>query len=278
MQTQAEARGLEIVRGSKGAWKVPIRDRAGRLVTTYTGSATLLCECWRGDDQAVLFSPAAAWIDPAVGAVRIDVTAAQSAAPTPGTYNLVLGITTTGDPVKRPIGGGLRVLPGPGVATARPAYTTFDDLKRYAGKWLDALLRLDVDQAGFAEERADAREALDELIQEYYRGGNYAWSYGVGYTPIVNAGQSDAWLQEQLDADRLIVSRKVREWCSRFALAIICGRQVDFGKENGFHRAASHFALTADDLATTMSPELDLDGDGRADLTVHFGTINRIRG
>ena len=278
METQASA--LEVMVGADAAWKLTLRDRASKPITTYTSAAALSAACWQGDDQAALFSPSATWIDPASGTIALAVSAAQTATLTAGVYDLLIAITAGGLTAKRPIAGGLRVLPSPGSALPRLVYSTYDDMRRHAGRWLDAMQRSDADQTGFAEERADARNDLDDLIQRHYRGsGNTLGSALTGYSPWsgLRYGFASTWLQGILDGGGLIVTKQVREYCSLNAIAAVCRRQVAPEKDGGYLRAAGHFALRADNLAASLSCGIDCNADGLADLVIHLGTVDRLR-
>ena len=277
MQTRSEARSLEVVAGADAAWKVTLRDRANRPIATYTSAATLSAHCWRGEDQAPLFAPAVSWIDPDAGQVRLAVSAAQTAGLAPGLYDLMLTVVAGGLIAKRPIAGGLRVLSAPGSAPARLAYATAADLRKHAGPYVETLLRLDVDGTGFAEELADAREELDRLIQLHHRGqGSVGGPRGAGYAPWPGrrSGSSSPWLRSILDGGGLLVTRAVREYCALRALGQILRRQKDKADRD----AGASLLGEADDLAASLSCEIDCNADGAADLVVHLGVADKLRG
>jgi hypothetical protein len=179
--------------------------------------------------------------------------------------------------VKRPIAGGLRVIAAPGSGVARPVYATAADLRKHAGGYLETLLRLDVDETGFAEELADAREEFDRLLQLHYRGqGNLVNSALYGYAPYFGNryGFRNAWLQQQLDAGGLVLTREIREYCALRAIGTILRRQ----KDEADRKAGSRYLLDADDLAAGISAEIQVGSSTQSTIIIHLGTVDRLKG
>src|SRR5262245_27685310 len=86
--------------GTTRSWEVTLRDSQGRAMTgLYTADDTLCAAVWSGEDQATLFTPTLAWIDPDAGTLAISITAAQmeSAGITDATYHLSVCVTRTVD-------------------------------------------------------------------------------------------------------------------------------------------------------------------------------------
>lgn len=274
------ANEMEVVIGGRLAKKLTLLDELDAPIATYTADAPLAIDCWRGDDQAALFQPSAAWIDASAGTIAMTISEAQSLALSVGRYQLLLTVTGSAGAAKHAIGW-LDVRPAPGSAVARPVYCSWDEAKRYAGSWAEKLQRADSDQTGFAEERADAREEFDDLLHAHYRGGQVDALTGLrslNSWTRARTGLKSPWLVEQLAADRLLVTKAIRECCSLMALAMVCRRQIDPAKDGGYARAASYFATRADDLAATITAEIDVDGDGVGDQAIILGAVDSLKG
>jgi hypothetical protein len=274
---------LPIEIGADVSYVLEIDDLNDAQVTTYNGTETLTCACWRGDDQAVLFAPAVSWATAALGQFNFAVSAAQSGTLTPGRYNLQLTITSGGVARKKTFGW-LIVKPSPGSATARPVYQTWDETKFYAGSWLEKLQRLDTDQTGFAEERGRARASFEQLLHNAWRGDNvvvrqtrFAFPYGVNWANR-RSPLRDPQLITWLAANQLLVTDEIKEWCAYATIALICRRQINPMKDDGYGAAASWYATRADTLAATLTPEIDTDGDGLGDIPIPLGTIDMLKG
>lgn len=272
---------LEVVRGAALSKRLTLLDENDAAITTYTGAATLAADCWRGDDQSALFHPSVAWLDAPAGTIAFTVDAADSSGLAPGVYSLLLWITAGGDPVSRPIGN-LRVLPAPGSGTARPVYCTWDEVKRLAGSWAEKLQRADTDQTGFAEERADARQELEEKLHAAWRpdfqDGRVQTSYDDLYYPWSRLTQlKDPWLIAALEADQLLVTSRIRDWCGYHALSLICQRQINPAKDEGYAAAAAYYASKADSLAAMIVAEIDTDNDGQGDVPIRLNAMRVVR-
>lgn len=269
---------LTIERGADGSWLLEIDDVDDAAVATFTGAEPLTCSVWAGDDQAALCTPTAAWATPPQ--FTLSVSAAQSAALLPGSYRIQLAIAVAGGLVRKRTFGPLVVRPSPGSAAARPVYCTRDELLREAGSWAERLLRADVDQAGFAEERADAREEFEEWVHLHYRGvGNGLGAAWGAYSPWTyrRGGFRDPWLVAQLAANNLMATRRVVQCVACLALAKVCQRQIDPGKEDGWAQAMRSYARRAESIAATLHVEIDTNGDGRGDVIIPLGTADSIR-
>lgn len=274
------ANQLSLVQGSYGAWLLTLRNESDAVITTWTGSATLSATCWRGDDQASLFSPTVAWETPASGTIRLSVSAAQSATLTVGRYLVNLSVTGTDGAIIQPVGE-LAVLPAPGSGTARTTYATYDDMARHAGGWLAKLQRADTDQTGFLEERADARAEFEERLHACFDPDTTFRVDSLDHLYPDNwrrTGMRDDWLIAALLANKLLVTQRIKDICSLLALSRICKRQISPTEDKGYANAASHFASEANNLMAMTTVEIDTNADGVGDVTIHLGTLPRIRG
>jgi hypothetical protein len=255
---------------------------SGLAIDSYASAATLACACWPGDDRAASFAPTVAWSDAANGQVSLTIAGSDTAALGPGDYALELSITASGRTVKRRFGV-LRLVATPGDADPPAAYGSLDDMLREAPFLRD--LAADADQAGFAEQRGQAREWLDSLLQRHYRGGRalVAMDYSLDHLLWGGArtGADDATLQGYLDDDRLVLTgpsgRRLVRACALYAAAIVCRSQVGATKDDTSYQAhALRLGRTAEAIATGTVASLDTDGDGTADLAIDLGLADRI--
>lgn len=270
------ANDYKIVQGAYAAWKLTIRGEDEAVVTTWTDSAVLAATCWPGDDQAELFAPSVEWISAAAGTIKLSVSEAQSAALAVGSYPINVTITGSDGPITRPAGM-LRVEPAPGDATARTVYNTLDDMKRHAGSWLESLQRSTTDQTGYREERADAREEFEEHLHMHYKGAGSLYRMERGWM-ATRMGGKDEYLADELAADHLLVTARIKEWCSLRAIMSVCARQIDADDGDKWAKATDYFERRAERLLPSIVAEIDTDGDGEGDFAINLGSVPRIRG
>jgi hypothetical protein len=285
--------------GSDESWPLEVLDggdppRPADLRGPGDADPVVALACWPGDDRAALAlgGSSVAVEDAAAGRLRLDLAGSDTAGLAPGDYRLQLAIVAGGRSTRRDLGI-LRLTAAPGSAAGRPAYCTPDDLRRLAGSWLDDQAEHDADQAGFLEQRADARNWLDGLVQRHYRGGSWARQStldhlldgggGAGRWPRRRDGRHDARLQAWLDADRLALDtpdgRRLVDACACWALARICDRQLGGGENDPWPARARRYRAQAEHLAAGSVAGIDTTepADGVADLVIDLGTADRLR-
>lgn len=144
---------------------VQLRDSDGVAVTNkYTGTEVLALTIWAGDDRSpvTLTTSGVFWSDANAGTIHISIEQVDSATFDVGTYLLSVHITDGGK-VRKCFESWLKIETAPGTATAPITYCTADRMKRFAGQILDNL-QDESDQAGFAEQRAQASRWVDQTI------------------------------------------------------------------------------------------------------------------
>ena len=267
--------------GADVSYLVTLLDSDGNTITGYTSGATLSCSVWSGDDQAVLFAPTASWFgDPSLGQVRLDIRSAQTGSLSTGIYHLRLQVTAAGYTYDG-LYATLRLQATPGAASPRPTYCTADHLNLYA-PWLSRIQDLDQDQAGFAEQRAHSRDWFDDLILRAFRGG----STSISAFPCTafwgqsqrRTGQANPYIKQLLANNQLIVTRKVIEATALYAIALVCQAQLMPGTKNPYGEMADTFLRRAEDRASTITAEIDLNGDGLGDIIIELGTSDVLWG
>jgi hypothetical protein len=271
---------IDCVAGSDAGKTLTLTDRNGDAVTTYTDATTLAAECWSGDDQASLFSPAVAWVDSSAATLRIECSAAQTADLAPGRYPILLEVTTTGQTVKR-VAAYLEVAAAPGTAEAPPVYGTFLEMLRFA-PWIGDL-QGEGDTAGFLDQRARARSYLDDAIVNRDRPFTQGRSGQTLGDPGFGGNWSNArfgdlgpsqWLVDYLAADALLVRSKTTEIVARLAIAYVCEAQLGSVAETPYQKLAATYRLQAENLLRGYTAELDTNSDGVADYWVRLGVAS----
>lgn len=251
---------------------------------TYTGSATLVASLWPGDGQPAEFAPTVAWEVLADLSVRIVATAAQTATLAPGDYPVMVSVTE-GGATQREIACTMRVLAAPGTDDPPTVYCTLNDMTTVA-PWVENL-RSPTDQAGFAEQRAQARVECDRMIQRHYRGQRGRRQTTLDYLMDGNGvgcwrdGSDDAALQAWLDDDRLILTGPsglaLVRWNALTAVAIVCEGQID--DDDKYMMLAQKMRMRARELAANIVAQVDTTdtADGVGDITIDLGVADTLR-
>jgi hypothetical protein len=258
----------QLSQGSALTIQSAVVDQFGNPVTTYTGSETLTTVIWPGGARPVSCTPATSWIDHTQGIISILITAANSTALAGGRYSLLTTVTPiASDPIDG-YGCTIDILVAPGMATPPTTYTTLDDLLRYGRSWLRQL-QTDDDQAGFAEQQGRARSWIEDLAHAHYRVASMTMVVGSQAFGPRRSGARSTWLQEQLDANTLMLTDQVRECAAKKALAFICAAQIGVNDSSAaYARLARMYHGEADYLGTCLTLSLDTNGDGFADVNI----------
>ena len=83
------------------------------------------------------------------------------------------------------------------------------------------------------------------------------------------SGARSTWLQDQLDADTLMLTDQIREAAAKKALAYICEGQIGIGDQaKAYAGLARMYHGQADYLGTCLTLSLDTDGDGFPDVNI----------
>jgi hypothetical protein len=262
-------------------YTVTIYDSTGNPATSYTTSDTLSAVVWAGEDASPLFAPSVIWQTPSQGLAQLTIAKADTADLLPGTYRLRIDLTHAGRTF--PVFDGLLELTGaPGVATAPKSYCSFADMKAIA-PWIGRLAD-ETDLAGFAQERALARQWFDNLVQRHYRGASGQWDDTHFGFPFGNAaywyrdGSHSPLLQSWLDADALMLNPTIVHANARYAIGLVANSQISPGKDSPFAELAAKHQSLAGHLATLTTVSLDTDADGVPNVTVRLGVADTLEG
>ena len=283
---------LELVQGLDGSFPLQITTDGVTPSTAYLNSDELSGRLSIGEDQPTLFAPGVSWIDATVAKYQIVIAGAQSATLTPGTY-YVQAIATRGslNTLISPPKLAIEILPAPGTAAALKSYCTYRDMLRFA-PWV-ARLQGQVDLAGFAQERQDARDWFEDLLYRHYRGGqgvaaDYFFIPGISFGArwwgngpnVFRSGARSAALQGWLDADGLLITSEVIKANAAYAIAQVAKGQIVPGndKSNVYAGFYAHFESLAENTASLITAELDTDADGITDTVIRLGVADTLEG
>lgn len=288
------AEDLEITIGAHADFPLQCWNRGGETTPSFGPSDLLSAYVYLGQDQGPLFAATVAWLvaDPDTGAVQtgydqgqivVTIASSQSATLEPnGTYSLLVWRTPAGATDSDCIWeGSLLALPAAGSATRTVVtYCTYADML-FVAPWLRNLQSEDTDQEGYYSERLQAREWLDNIIIRSYR-GNWAvfgdatqpaanWSgWGSWRTPMMSP-----WIKQQLDANKLVVTRQIARMCAYRAAGIVGLSQMTGGK-NSYAAHGQWLSDRASEELQQTNAEFDSNGDGFSDLVIPLGQANVI--
>ena len=265
---------FQVTSGAALPLVVQLRDQLGNSATGYTGSEVLSTTVWPGGLRTASFRPATTWSDHAAGTVAIAITSAETTGLDPGRYQLLTRVTAGVADSVDAYACVIDVLPFAGSAAAPRTYCDYDALLRFGRSWLRQLQTGD-DEAGFAEQLGRARSWIEDLAHAHFRVASMTMvDCGRSFGPRISGARS-TWLQEQFDAEALIVTDQVREAAAKKALAYICEGQVGLGLTAGqYARLARMYHSQADYLGTCLTLSLDTNNDGLPDVSIDCSCTN----
>jgi len=277
---------LSITQGAARDFPCQIYNPDGTPATQFLNTDTLNCVVWQGQNETPVLTPGVSWLNsnaPA-GQIVISLQDTDSSSLAYGQYYVQAFATRAGSPTRSaallPKGSSLTVLAAPGTTfTARPTYITIVNVRNIA-PWIDDLIVPDSD-SGFDNQMADARSWLDEMVLRNYRGGNVsllgyhgfaldAWYTGGGRrTSLTNR-----WLFSALQQNQLLVTQRVIDICSYYALSRICESMIT--KAGQYVALASRFRFEAEALLCSTTVEIDVNGDGFGEVPINFSSTNTL--
>ncbi len=257
-----------LSQGSALALTLTLRDASGNPVVGWQGNETLATVVWPGGTHPASFAPATAWIAPAAATVSIAIAAEDTANLDPGRYQLRTTLTPPGgDPVDC-YGCTLDVLAAAGVTPPDTTYCDYADLLKYGRTWLRQL-QTDDDEAGFSEQRHRARTWIEDLAHAHFRVAAMTMVIGSQAFGPRRSGARSTWLQDQLDANYLMITDQIREAAAKKALAYICEGQVGLGEQAGqYGRLGAMYHSQANYLGACLILALDTNGDGFPEIII----------
>lgn len=240
----------------------------------YDGTEVLTVQFWPGDTRDPIAGLTAAWETPPD---LVSVTVPQSVTEDldPGVYKVHVMVGPTNAWVWA-AEFFLDILPGPGTDDAPAVYATYDELLKVA-PWVRTLAE-DDQQAGFLEQRAQARQWLDKVILAKrtsatpYYSGSEIFQTGVGGSHFV-----DSTMQDALLADGLLTTSvnglRLREAVSHKAAAIVASRQFALTRESGYAERKMEHEFEASGIVACAIAEVDTDDDDDIDVRVNLGSF-----
>jgi hypothetical protein len=268
---------LEVPIGIDRDWQITARD-FNQIPITFAGTETLSARVWAGDDQASLFAPTVVFIAAGSGTMKLTVAASQTTGLTVGIYRLQVLSTASGRTFEV-ADLRLELTHVPGSAIPPAVYGTFQDCLQYAA-WMNTLADQKEDTSGFVTQRGRARSWLDDILVSRFKYLSYAPSPGTpGFGAWMMQGWGrdpipSKWLRDQLASNFLIVRDQTREIVAKKAIAFVCDQQIDGSDENPYTTLASRFHWQAENLVKVYRAEVDLSGDGFADVLINCGATD----
>lgn len=245
--------------------------------TPFDGTESLAASLGLGVDQSPLLSPAAAWVDHTIAQFKVSFNDADAASLIAGEYVLQAKASKSGRTANLFVGY-LPLIQAGGSAAAPATYGSLDDMRLYC-TWIDRMEHPSR-RSQFIKERARARTWFDLLLQRHFRASGYGIStlgYPIGGIGPFRTGAVNLWLQQQLDANTLMITDDIRECLAKKALAFALEYQIGGQDETSYQALAAAFHGECDMyLAPMITAGLDLNNDGWPDLVIDLSTADAL--
>ena len=280
---------LSLIKGTSRDFVLQANNDDGTPATSvFLGTDTITSRVWRGDDQPTLVSPTTTWVSATAGTFQVTMNDADSSTLEVGQFRIQTIAVRTGR-TATVLDGFLDIKSAPGTATARPVYGTYQDMTKYA-PWIQNLQTED-DLEGFADQRADAREWLDNIIVKNYRGsslgqfGHHSMAaFAYGFSGPRRSLLLSQWLQDQLNGNTLLsggtytgpsggallIKPTTKRIVAFRAIAEVCMGML--GKGGDYPSWGAQFRRAADAECMAYTAEIDTNNDGRAEIGIPLST------
>jgi len=278
-----------VAQGITGSFVVQLLDGAGNAYTGYTGSESIAATVRLGEDYPALFAPTVAWISGPGGTIAVTVLGTSTAGLDVGRYWLELHLA---DDSADLFEGWLEVTYGVGTTTGLVTYGSYQSMLDIAPS-IEKFQRA-TDLAGFARQQDEARHWFDDLLQRHHKGhDDLSTDYTIGWVGFGSGGpcrstavgwrdgRHSHWLQTQLDAGGLYVSRRVLEAVSCYAVALIYDRQASAVSDGAaFAAIARKFFGRAENVAANITAEVVVDPNTSSyrRVVIRLGSIDTLEG
>jgi hypothetical protein len=245
------------------------------ILNVYDGSETLALEIYTGDVEAPASLPNSfvEWIDPPAATLRAVITCPVDLTPT--VYRPIITLSDVGETYDA-FECYLEVLGAPTVATEPlPTYCSYQDCANVCPWIADLIASNPGMQSDLAEQRNEAREWWDSLLQRHSprSSGLFDPNIGAGY----GLGRN-SWLQDELDANHLIVTRPIRRANALYAISLLLECQVGSRDKTSYQVLAHQYRAAADDRAKMIAAEIDTNDDGAGDVVIDMSQVPLLRG
>jgi hypothetical protein len=270
-----------VQKGADYSVDLELRDPVGNAITIYTAGDVLSARVWLGGSNPEIFNPEVDWVDATAGTFTLSFGATDTAALDPGVYLVDINLTTASGRFLDVLDGQLTITAAPGTAMALSVYATANDALLYFPELLKASGGNCGDSGSLVTDRSPhfhlARTWLDKIIQKKYR---IAYSQTYGYpSPFgrpfaydFNMLGESPWLQDQLDADNLILRADVIEATAKRAIGTILESKIGLNDgDSNYQRLAAKFLAEANNIVMGMVAEIAIDGNTNSVLTIPCG-------
>jgi hypothetical protein len=271
---------LQLAAGASRDYPFQALNADGSVPSFFVSTDPITCAVWTGESEAPVAEPSASWISAAQAQFMISFQDLDTANLSPLVYYIQATASHLGRSVTLlPRGSTIEIVAAPGSAPARPTYITYQDLAKIA-PWISDLQAPSGD-SGFADQCADARDWIDELILRNYRGGNvsllgyHGFALDAWYTGGARrTSLTNRWLKECLVANMLLVTPRVKAVCAYFALSRICESMITSNAQ--YISLSARFRLEAESLVASTTFELDINGDGFGEVPINMSSTNTL--
>lgn len=161
-----------------------------------------------------------------------------------------------------------------------PVYCSLQDMQDLCS-WIQQYEDQDRDETGFLKQRAKARVWLDNIIVASWPGARVTyiqdgWPSNYGQFTLI----ANPWLQAGLAQGYLMLSTErgqaAIEACAAYSIALVLRAQM--GPTSGIEKYAGYWMRRAQAAVCNLTCELDINGDGLADIAIPLGLTNTRRG
>lgn len=300
---------LSLVVGSSRDFVLQANNSDGTpAANLFTGGDTITSRVWRGDDQSTLLSPTTTWVSATAGTFMVTLNDADTATFEVGQYR-IQSLASAGGRTTIILDAFLALDPAPGIAAVRPVYCTFADMTKLAPQVTN--LQTPDDLEGFLDQRADAREWLNQIVLNNYRGAGmglyeqHSWAafsfssggprrslvpsrflqdalYGIGqFAGLTSGGVPSSGMYSTTPAafmpmvntnGALLIRPPVRKATAYKAISEVYLGQL--GKGGDYSSYGAMYRNAADAEVMNLRVELDINQDGMAEISVPLSTSN----
>jgi hypothetical protein len=199
----------------------------------------------------------------------------------------IAAVNLVGPPPPGATIGGVAYRFPPTVTVGTPPIMTYCTLKDMQSQctWIQQYMDQDNDQTGFLEQRGLARNWFDRLLLASWPGARVTyiqegWPSNYGQFTLI----SNPWLVAGLQQGFLMVpplyqtqrGYEVAEVNATYAIALVLRSQM--GPASGIDKYAGYWMRRAIAAASQCTAELDINGDGMADIAIPLSVTNTRRG
>lgn len=268
---------IRIEKGRSADYIVTIKDDTGDAVTTYAGTEPLSLEVWPGGSTSAygLSASTVTWLDVSAGTVTLSLDEADTPLLSTGDE---LAILITDVKTYEVFRACLEVAESPGLGTAPATYATVADMRAECS-WIESISG-GADRGGYLRQRALAREWTDAILQSAYpvlqqeRWDVFATAPALGL---------NVWLQQQLDADNLVLTgpygRRIVRANALYACHLVLRDEVSRSKEKSHYQTlADTFHREAMAALQGITAGIDTNDDGIADVQIPLSVQRILRG